>query len=112
MFNFKKLNMSDEKGNKFELPFALQILESGIAGVRYEIIPLVLKTVKTQEELDMFAKNMMDCLDRYKMPTCGSAMWVLYKHYCEKDINTLLVCANTEKKRREIFYWMIKNFKG
>ena len=56
---------------ELKIPIDLTILEAGVAGVRYEIFPYLLKEVKTQKELDDFGINMMDVIgDRYMMPIC------------------------------------------
>jgi hypothetical protein len=92
---------------KLEVPLSLDVLEGGVAGVRYEIIPLLMKEIRSQEEFDSFGENMMDVIgDRYKIPMCGSAMWVIYKTYCKKDVRTFIECANTKEKQKVVMEWL------
>ena len=96
---------------KIKIPIALHLLESGIAGVRYEIFPFLLSEVKTQQELNDFGENMMDVIgDSYKMPICGSVMWVIYKIMCKKNIKVFLECANTKEKQEVVKQWVLDNF--
>ena len=94
-----------------KIPFSLAILEGGVAGVRYEIFPHLLKEVKSQKELDTLGENMMNVIgDRYQIPICGSVMWVIYKKYCEKDIRKFIECANTKEKQVQVMEWVIENY--
>lgn len=91
------------------MPLSFFMLGAGVAGVKFEIIPFLLKEVKTQQELDLFVNNMMDIIgDIYSMPLCGSALWVIYKYYCNKDIQKFLKCANTKEKLNTVQEWLIK----
>ena len=65
------------------------ILGLGTIGVQVELFPQLQKKF-TAEELDTIAENAMSCIgDRWMMPECGSALWVLYKWVCDKDLNKL-----------------------
>ena len=97
---------------ELRIPFSLKIVGS-VAGVQFEVFPKLLEYATTQEELDKFGENMMDTVgDRYLIPMCGSAMWTVYKRYCNQDIKTFIECANTPEKIGVIQEWLLINFKG
>ena len=99
--------------DEIKLPLSLLSLEGGVTGVRYEIFPLLLKKVNTQQELNTFGENMMDVIsNRYDLTLSGSVLWIIYKKYCEKDIKVFLKCANTLKKQTILISWLFDNFKG
>ena len=95
---------------KITLPISLIVLSSGIAGGNYEIFPLLLKNIKSQQELITFGDNMMDLIGHtYLVTNTGSMMWLIYKHFCKKDIYIFIECANTIEKRNELKKWLINN---
>lgn len=83
-----------------KLPLGIEIISSGVAGCIYEIQPLLLQYDISQEELDKFSHNLMEVLNGYNMPICGSMFWLLYKNICDKDIETLIDSVSTEEKKK------------
>jgi hypothetical protein len=111
LFNNDILRQTNKNKMEITIPYSLLILEAGIAGVRYEIFPFLLKEVKTQKELNDFGDNMMDVIrDRYINPICGSVLWSIYKYMCKKDIKLFLLCANTKEKQEVVKMWIKDNF--
>ena len=88
-----------------EIPFGLEIVGSGVTGVVTEIFPQ-LRERFTADELDTIAENTMSCIgDYWRMPQCGSALWVLYKRVCDKDLDKLakaLMPENAAESRKQI----------
>jgi len=81
------------------IPFSIKILSTDIAGCVYEIEPLLLKYDITQEELNRFGENLMDVLEGFEIPVCGSMFWILYKRICHKDIGELIDSVNDDFKK-------------
>lgn len=98
---------------ELKIPFTLSILASGVTGATYEILPRLARETKSQDELDAFGIHMMDTIgDRYKIPTCGSVMWVIYKEYCKKDLEKFMKCVDTTNKQVVIREWLLDNYPG
>ena len=88
-----------------EIPVKLLCVGAGTTGVEFELFPQLQKKF-TAEELDTIAENAMCCLgDHWMMPECGSALWVLYKRVCDKDLDKLaeaLLPENVAESREQI----------
>ena len=96
---------SDEE--KITLPLSLILLEGGVAGVRFEIYPLLLKNIKSQEDLYIFGNGLMNVIGyTYTIQQTGSAMWVIYTHFCNKDIIIFIDCVSTLEKQLLLKKWL------
>ena len=87
------------------IPVKLSCVGAGTTGVVFELFPQLQKKF-TAEELDTIAENAMSCIgDHWMMPECGSALWVLYKRVCDKDLDKLaetLLPENVADSREQI----------
>lgn len=89
--------------SELKTPARLTILAAGVPGCVYEIIPRLTSELKSQEELDTFAINLMDTIgDHYMIPDCGSVTWVMYKNYSEKDLKKFVECIDTKEKQKSM----------
>ncbi len=87
-----------------QIPMDLEIVGSGVAGNVYELFPRLLEFY-TDEELDKIGVNAMSCIgDHYLVPTCGSALWVVYKRVAEKNLEKFAEALGPEnaKQTREL----------
>ena len=88
-----------------DIPFSLSIVGAGNTGVENELFPQ-LREKFTADELGTIAENVMSCIgDYWRMPTCGSALWVLYKRVCDRDLDKLaeaLLPENAAESRNQI----------
>ena len=90
----KDLTMTEEK--KGVLPFGLRIIGIGVMGCETELFSS-LEARFTSEELSVISENAMGCIgDHWRIPECGSAMWVLYKRVCGKDLDKFAEAVKPE----------------
>ena len=86
--------MAGEK--KGVLPFGLRIIGSGVMGCETELLSS-LEARFTSDELSVISENAMGCIgDHWRIPECGSAMWILYKRVCGKDLDKFAEAVKPE----------------
>lgn len=73
-------------------------LGGGVAGVMLEIVPLLMKEFADEKELHIIVGGLEKCVQAYPKPNCGSALWLVYKHLCGKDVKKLAEVAATPEK--------------
>ena len=86
------------------IPFGLEIIGAGVAGNVYELFPKLL-AFYTDEDLKIIGENAMWCIgDYYLTPSCGSALWVVYKEVGGKDLKKFAEALTPEnaKQTREL----------
>lgn len=87
-----------------KVPFSLDIIGAGVAGNRFELFPKLLENY-SDEELKVIGENAMSCIgDFYLVPTCGSALWVVYKRVSDKNLEKFVEALKPEnsKETREL----------
>jgi len=78
------------------VPFILDIVGSGVAGNVCELFPRLLEHY-SDEELIVIGENAMSCIgDHYLIPTCGSALWVVYKRVSDKNLEKFVEALKSE----------------
>jgi hypothetical protein len=92
------------------IPFSLQLLESGTAGVKYEIFPMLLASSYSFQELTDFGENMIKLFgNTYSSSMTGSVLWVIYKNLCEKDIKMFVESVNPDNFKDTATWLLSKN---
>jgi hypothetical protein len=92
------------------IPFILQIFEGNI-GIILEIFPKLLTEIKSQEEIDSFALNIVDIFpDQCDLYTGSCIIWIIYEQYCNKDIRTFINIYSTKEKTTMLRKWIVNKF--
>jgi hypothetical protein len=98
------------KQNEIILPIGLNIVFANLPGCIYEIKPRLLKEC-SQEDLNILSENLMCVVgDHYLIENSGSAVWLLYKRLCEKNIHSFLKCVQKDNHKTTL-EWLIENYK-
>lgn len=72
------------------MPFELVLFATGVPGAVYEVLPELMLVARNQQELDQTSAVLAQILKPYPIPQCGSALWVIYKGFYNKNARVMI----------------------